>query len=179
MLGVGVSANSWIFREQLHGSKPIALRMSLYHWKAIETYMSKMGLHDPFGHLKHKLWSKERPEVKLPIWLLTIRSQESTRFPYVQVVCDMKLESSWWGLQLWFKPRPGWRLAQEVIVPQSRGSSILSNFGTPIWESWDKKPFGWGRCVEVQSILYGGRLWLPLSLGRGESCKSKIARGSS
>jgi hypothetical protein len=22
--------------------------------------MSKMGLHDPFGHLKHKLWPKER-----------------------------------------------------------------------------------------------------------------------
>jgi len=27
--------------------------------------MSKMGLHDPFGHLKHKLWPKERPKVKL------------------------------------------------------------------------------------------------------------------
>jgi hypothetical protein len=23
--------------------------------------MSKMGLHDPFGHLQHKLWPKERP----------------------------------------------------------------------------------------------------------------------
>jgi hypothetical protein len=30
--------------------------------------MSKMGSHDPFGHLKHKLWPKEGPEVKLPIW---------------------------------------------------------------------------------------------------------------
>jgi hypothetical protein len=29
--------------------------------------MFKMGLHDPFGHLKHKLWPKERPGVKLPI----------------------------------------------------------------------------------------------------------------
>ncbi len=28
--------------------------------------MSEMGLYDPFGHLKHKLWSKERPGVKLP-----------------------------------------------------------------------------------------------------------------
>ncbi len=26
--------------------------------------MSKMGLHDPFRHLKHKLWPKERPGVK-------------------------------------------------------------------------------------------------------------------
>jgi hypothetical protein len=23
--------------------------------------MSKMGLHNPFGHLQHKLWQKERP----------------------------------------------------------------------------------------------------------------------
>jgi hypothetical protein len=27
--------------------------------------MSKMGLHDSFGHFKHKLWPKEGPGVKL------------------------------------------------------------------------------------------------------------------
>jgi hypothetical protein len=27
--------------------------------------MFKMGLHDPFGHLKHKLWQKERLGVKI------------------------------------------------------------------------------------------------------------------
>jgi hypothetical protein len=40
--------------------------------------MSKMGSHCPFEHLKHKLWSKERPRVKL-VWLLTTKSQKSTR----------------------------------------------------------------------------------------------------
>jgi hypothetical protein len=29
--------------------------------------MSEMGLHDPFEHLKHKLFSKEEPGVKLAI----------------------------------------------------------------------------------------------------------------
>jgi len=29
--------------------------------------MSKMGLHDSFGYLKHKLWPKEGLGVKLPI----------------------------------------------------------------------------------------------------------------
>ncbi len=29
--------------------------------------MFKMDSHDPFGHLKHKLWPKERPGVKLAI----------------------------------------------------------------------------------------------------------------
>ncbi len=29
--------------------------------------MSKMGSHDPFEHLKHKLWPKEKLGVKLAI----------------------------------------------------------------------------------------------------------------
>jgi hypothetical protein len=28
--------------------------------EALGTYLFKMGLHDPFGYLKHKLWPKER-----------------------------------------------------------------------------------------------------------------------
>jgi len=28
--------------------------------------MSEMGLHDTFGHLKHKLWPKEGSGIKLP-----------------------------------------------------------------------------------------------------------------
>jgi hypothetical protein len=138
-----------------------------------------MGSHDPFEHLKHKLWSKERPRVKLAIWLPTTKSQELTRCPFVQVSCNMPLKSSWRGIQLHFKPHPDRRFAEEVIVAQSRRSSNLGDFGTPIWESWDKKPFGWRRRGMVQSIVYGGRWWLPPSPGHGESYKSKIGRGSS
>jgi hypothetical protein len=29
--------------------------------------MSGMGSHDPFGHLKRKLWLKKEPGVKLPL----------------------------------------------------------------------------------------------------------------
>jgi hypothetical protein len=35
--------------------------------------MSEMGLHDPFEHLKHKLWPKERSGVKLAVWLPTTK----------------------------------------------------------------------------------------------------------
>ncbi len=66
-LGVGVPVDSQIFREQLQGPKPIGLRCSLYHWKALGMKMSEMGLHDPFGHMKHKLWPKEGPEIELEI----------------------------------------------------------------------------------------------------------------
>ncbi len=47
------------------GLKLIGLNNFLYLWKSLGTLMSKMGLHDPFGHLKHKLWPKEGLGVKL------------------------------------------------------------------------------------------------------------------
>jgi hypothetical protein len=52
--------------------------------------MSKMVLHDPFGHLKHKLWPKKRLGVKLTVWLPTSKSRESTWFRCVQVMCNSK-----------------------------------------------------------------------------------------
>jgi hypothetical protein len=62
---------------------------------------------------------------------------------------------------------------------QSPGSPTRDSFGTPPWESREKVPF---RCIlrgELQRILYGGRWWLPRSLGRAESSESKVARGLS
>jgi hypothetical protein len=50
-------------REQR--SKHLTLRSSLYHRKAIEVQMFKMGSYDPFGHLQHKLWQKELLGVKI------------------------------------------------------------------------------------------------------------------
>jgi len=68
---------------------------------------------------------------------------------------------------------------QRVMNSQSPRSPNRDNFGTPPWESHDKKPFGC-RCRKVtHRILYGGRWWLPPSLSCGESCESKVARGLS
>jgi hypothetical protein len=96
--------DSQIFRVRLQGSKLIILKNYLYHWKAIEVSMSEMGSHHPFGHLKHKLWPKERPGVKVAVWLPTTKSRESTRFPCVQAKCNIPLESFRQGLQLCFRP---------------------------------------------------------------------------
>jgi hypothetical protein len=65
ILGVGVPVDSRIFRGRLQGSKLNGLKSSLYQWKYLETYISKMGSHSSFEHLKHKLWPKERWGVKL------------------------------------------------------------------------------------------------------------------
>jgi hypothetical protein len=92
---------------------------------------SKMGSHEPFGHLQHKLWQKEKSGVKLAIWLSTTESWESTRYLCVQMECDMPLESSWWELQLCFRPHPDQRSEQEVMAPQSCRSPTLAVSGLP------------------------------------------------
>jgi len=142
-LGVEVPLDSQIFKEQLQGSKPNGLKSSLYHWKILKTKMFKLGSHNPFGHLKHKLWPKERPEVKLAIWLLTTKSQELPQFSGMQVACNIPLKISQRGLQLCFRPNFNMRSTREVMGPQSRGSPNCWNFRTPIWESRDKMTFGW------------------------------------
>jgi hypothetical protein len=62
---------------------------------------------------------------------------------------------------------------------QNLGSLNRDNFGTPLWESREKKPFGCKCDGKLQKILYGGRWWLPPSPGHGESSEFKVARGLS
>jgi hypothetical protein len=66
-LGNGVPEDSQNFKERFQGLKLNGLWRSLYHWKALGTYMSEMGSHRSFGHLKHKLLLKEGSGVKLAI----------------------------------------------------------------------------------------------------------------
>jgi hypothetical protein len=89
------------------------------------------------------------------------------------------LESYQGKLQVRFRPCPNRRSEREVMNAQSPGSPNRDSFGTPFWESRDKEPFGCGRGGAMQRIPYGGRWWLPLSSGRGESSESKVARGLS
>ncbi len=46
------------------------------------------GLALSFGYLKHKLWPKEGPGVKLPVWLPTRKSWESSLFTWLQSSCN-------------------------------------------------------------------------------------------
>jgi hypothetical protein len=81
--------------------------------------MSKMGSHNPFGHLTHKLWPKERSEIKSPIWLPTTKSQKLPQFPCVQVAYDILLKSSRQGLELFFKLHFNRRFTHKIMGPQS------------------------------------------------------------
>jgi hypothetical protein len=135
--------------------------------------MSKMASHEPFGHLQPKLWAKERPKVKLAIWLSTTKSRESTSSRRLQMECNEALKSSRGELQLWFKPHSNRRSEPGVVSVQSPESPAWDSFGTPPWESRENVPFRCSSCGELQRILYGGRWWLPPSPGRGVSSVSK------
>jgi hypothetical protein len=106
--------------------------------------MSKMHSHDPFGYLKHKLWPKERLKVKLVVWLLTTKSQESPSFTCVQVMCHILLKSSQQGLKLCFGFHLNLKSTKEITSPQSGRSPNFKNFRTPTWESYDKKKWHLG-----------------------------------
>jgi len=132
-----------------------------------------MVSHEPFGHLHPKLWAKERPGVKLAVWLPTTKSRESTFSRRLQMECNGALESSRGELKLWFRPQSNQRSEPGVVSVQSPGSPTRDSFGTPPWESRENVPFGCNSRGELQRILYGGRWWLPPSPGRAESSVSK------
>jgi hypothetical protein len=89
------------------------------------------------------------------------------------------LENSQGEIRVCFKPRPNRRSEREVMNAQSPGSPNQDSFGTPLWESQEKVPFGYKCGREMQRIIYGGRWWLPPNPGYGESSESKIAYGLS
>jgi hypothetical protein len=54
-------------QKEISGVKTHWIGEFLISLERIGTYMSKVGSHDPFGHLKHKLWPKEGLGVKLVV----------------------------------------------------------------------------------------------------------------
>jgi hypothetical protein len=136
---LGVLQDSRMFRAQQQGPKHLALRRSWCHWKGLETWISKMASHWSFRHLQPKLWAKERPGVKLVVWLPTTKSRESTRSRRALRECDMALETSLWGattlVQTSSRSEVG---ARSYEVPKSRDSNRDSfkttsglHFGSP------------------------------------------------
>jgi hypothetical protein len=94
-----------------------------------------MASHRPFGHLSPKLWAKEGPGVKLAVWLPTTKSRESTSSRCPIRECDMALERSRRGLQLWFRPRRDPTPQSGVMAVQSSESPAGTisglHFGSP------------------------------------------------
>jgi len=131
-----------------------------------------MGSHCSFGHLKHKLWPKEGPWVKLSIWLSTRKSQESTRFTCLQTTWDIFLESFRQELQLCFRPHLDPRSSRKVMGLQNRMSPSYRDFGT--LESRERKTIWMWALWRGAEYTIRWRWWLPPSPGCGESCVSAL-----
>ncbi len=54
----------------------------------------------------------------------------------------MALKSSQRELEDWFRLHPNQRSEQEIMDAQSPESANRDSFGTPLWESREKMPFG-------------------------------------
>jgi len=72
-LRVGVPRESQIFREKFEGSKTHWIEDVFIPLKRFRDVDVKMGLHDQFEYLQHKLWPKERLGIKVLIWLPTLK----------------------------------------------------------------------------------------------------------
>jgi hypothetical protein len=107
-------------------------------------------LHRPLGHLKHKLWPKEGSRVRLAVWFSTIKSRESTRFPCVQMACNISLESSQRGLQLFFRG-----LHAKLWCPKVARVPTLAISGLPLGSPRTKSHLDVG-LVERCRIYYKG-----------------------
>jgi hypothetical protein len=128
-----------------------------------------MGSYDPFGYLKHKLWPKKRLRIKLSIWLLTTKCQESPWFCCIQVMCNILLKSFRQGILHCFTSHLNQRSTHKVMGFQNHESSIFENFGTPTWESRDKMTFGASPVAKHQEYYKGEgggfpQVWVVVSL---------------
>jgi hypothetical protein len=141
-MGLGSPLRLPNFQSVIAGAKTPCIEVFFIPLERSWSVDVQMASHEPFGHLKHKLWSKEGSGVKLAVWLPTTKSQESTQFRCVQVKCDTLLKSSRGELQLWFRPRLDPSSRRKIMNPQSPGSPNRDSFGTPLWESREKEPFG-------------------------------------
>jgi hypothetical protein len=138
--------------------------------------MFKMGSHDPFGHLKHKLWPKERSRVKL---YRPLKVKNRPNF----LVCR------WCATYFWKVLDEGYNFALNLIS--------IKGFHTKLWApkvtrvptlGISRLPLGspktkWhlGASPVAKHILYykGEGGGFPPSLGRGESYESVFTRGLS
>ncbi len=161
------------------GENPSDWRILHIIEKLLKRRCLKMGSHDPFEHLKHKLWPKKRLGVKLAVWLQITKSQESTRFPREHVACDIVSKKSWWRLQLSLNLISIRGLHTKLWGPKVPRIPTLGISGLPFGNFETKCHLDVGLVERHKNTIRGGRWWLPPSLGHGESCESEFGCGLS
>jgi hypothetical protein len=139
--------------------------------------MSKMGSHDPFGHLQHKLWQKETLGVKIdnltPDHKKLGINRTFMRAGGMQHVIGRFRRK----LQLCFRPHLNRRSEYEIIAHKVAGVLTLAISGLPFGSPGTKSHLDVGlaeRCRVYYMGESGGfpRVWAVVSL---VSSKSPVA----
>jgi hypothetical protein len=110
--------------------------------------MSKMGSHCSFGHLKHKLWAKEGPGVKLSLKvrnrpdLLVVKGRATYRWKALDESYNFALD----------------RISIGGLLAKLWGSKVAgvptwAILGLPLGSLGTKSPFGCRSHGQTQSIL--------------------------
>jgi hypothetical protein len=142
-LGVGIPMDFWIFRKRLQGGQnPLDWRIPYTIGNILELRCLKWARMTHLDIWNTNYGQKKGRESNLAIWLPTNKMLESPQFPYVKVVCNIPLKSSWQGLQIFFTPHLHRRFSHKVMALQICGSPNFGNFETPTWESRNKLTFG-------------------------------------
>jgi hypothetical protein len=93
--------------------------------------MSKTRSHDPFGHLKHKLWPKERSGVKLAVWFRPLKVKNRPDF----LMCKWRATYHWKAL------KKGYNFALDLISIGGLHIKLWGPkvMGIPILGFWDSQ----------------------------------------
>jgi len=91
--------------------------------------MSEMGSHDPFGHLKHKLWPKERSGVKLEFDSRPLKVKNHPDF----FACKQRVTYRWKSLTrvTTLLQSSSWLVCRQIYGPPNSWKSQLREF----WDS--------------------------------------------
>jgi hypothetical protein len=147
ILGVGILMSFRNFRKRFHESKFIGLKSSLYYWKVFNMQMSKMVSHYSFKYLKHKLWSKEGPRVKLSI---VVSRALKVNNCLDLLVCKWCVTYLWkalnWGYNFSLDPISIKGLHKKLWTSKVQGVLISRILRLPTWKSQNKIIFECNPC---------------------------------
>jgi len=150
-----------MIRVRQQGPKHLALRCSWCHWKVLKRRYRKWPR---IGHLDICNPSYGQKKGRESNWQFDSRPLKVRNRP----LPDLRIESAirrWKDLDEGYKfgsdlvaIRPGSRELWAPKVPGLHPGQFRDNFGTPTWESREKKPFGCSLEGASQIILYGGKV---------------------
>jgi hypothetical protein len=134
--------DSRIFRAQSQRSKPIVLK-SFYIIGKLLKHRCLNWAHIAHLDIWNTSYDKKKPGVKLAVWLPTTKSRESTRFPCMQVACDIPLEKAFHVGYNVFLDLIGIRgLHVKLSAPKVIKVLVMGILGVPrqktiwMWPSW-------------------------------------------